>query len=200
MATNILMVDHEGGNHDLALSPGGNLPAFSGPLTGPGSPLDLARVITGNGPEATFSVQPTTAGKLLCVVDITPKQTGLVLVSANFGIVANAADAPGIAMFWEENLTAVGGGTLIEPGLTVQNAGTLTTTPDVVATGTEVFAVSGPTAVILAENVVNLAFAGVPIKLTAGVRACIGFFGTSDAAETSWTVGLALSVVEQVMS
>ena len=193
-----LIAQVEGGNHDLALADGGHLPIFIGPGIGP-SGLSLARVISGNGPEATFAVQPTTLGKLLAVVDITSLQTGLVLVSANFGIQADATDTPGVAMFWMPGLTSVSGGTLIAPGLTDGNLGTLATTPDVIATGTEVFAVSGPTAVINAANTVNLAFAGVPLKLMPGVRTAIGFLGISNSAETGWTVGLTVSVVEQVM-
>ena len=188
----------EGGNHDLALADGGVLPVFIGPALGP-SGLNLARVISPNGPLSSFTLQPTTVGKLLAVIDITPKQTGLLLVSANFQIVADGVDFPQIAMLWEENLTAVTGGTLLAPGLTDGNLGTLATTPDVVSGGTEVYSAAAPTAVFGASNYVNIAFAGIPFELTAGVRAAVGFFGISTGSETGWTVSLTASAVEQVM-
>jgi hypothetical protein len=151
-----------------------------------------AKVTTPTTPETQVTLTPGAAGQLLAVIDITPTSTGLVLVSANFGVIPASADAPQIAMFFVEDLTAVTGGTLVSPGLTTHPT---SITPALPGSG-EVFATADTAETIAAQLVASLTFAGVPVQLTVGHRAGIAFFAVSNGT-IAWTVGMSISAVEQ---
>lgn len=157
--------------------------------------MSLARVITPNL-ESSLPVpfEPTAAGKVLVVADITPESTGLLLVSVNLSIIEDAAGTPGIAVIFLDDLTAVTGGTLIAPGLTAEPT---STTPSFSPGGVVIMAVQEATFAAAQPNNAVLTIAAAPVQVTVGHR--VGIFVVAvDSSTQNWTaLGLSMSVVEQ---
>jgi hypothetical protein len=128
--------------------------------------------------------QPGVAGKILFVADITPEVTGELLVSVNVQIISDGAGVPRILLGVVGPLTAVTGGTLLAPGLTLEAT---SVTPD--------FSTALPVATNLDEtfddgagnpHTAVLTIASIPINATRGVR--IGIVGfAADTSTQSWT-------------
>lgn len=153
------------------------------------------RVITPNAeallPGLPF--QPGT-GKVLLVADITPQSSGLLLCSIQLAIVEDAAGVPAMALIYVDDLTAVTGGTLIAPGLTVQP----TSTTPAFGAGVAVFAVEAVTFNDgINPNNAILTFAGIPVQAVEGHRSGI-IVVAKDSGAQHWTgVTATVSVVEQ---
>jgi hypothetical protein len=159
-----------------------------------GAALSLQRVVSPT--EITplpAPFQPGTGGKILFVADITPEVSGLLLLSVNLNLISDATGAPGLAIFVVE-LTAVAGGTVLAPGLTVEPT---STTPDF-STGIPAFATAEPTFDPGdGSHTAVLSIAGLPINGTVGTR--YGVIGIArDTSTQHWTsLNIGLSLVEQ---
>jgi hypothetical protein len=137
--------------------------------------------------------QPGTLGKVLFVADITPEVSGLILLSVNLNLISDAAGAPGLAIFIVA-LTAVAGGTVLAPGLTVEP----TSTTPAFGTGIPAFAMAEPTFDPGdGSHAGILTISGLPINGTVGQR--YGIIGVArDTSTQNWTaLNIGLSAVEQ---
>lgn len=160
---------------------------------GGGSPMVLpVRVVS--PPEAQLSVpfQPTSAGKLLLVADVTPQFTGLLLVSINLALIEDATGTPAFAIFFVDDLTAVTGGTEVAPGL----IGEPTSTTPAFGSGVPIMAVQEPSFAGSAPHQAILTAASVPVQAVVGHRTGIVVVAT-DTSTQNWTAITAMvSVVE----
>lgn len=137
--------------------------------------------------------EPTEAGKILVAVTIVPRASGNLRVSANFELVASTSDAPSIAGYFVQPVSAVTGGDTIV-GTPLDG---ITTTP----TSTTPAATSG-TVIFEPEIGTVTAFevtcAGVPVQAVVGEPVLIAFVLTSDSNTTTYTAIGAIAVDEIV--
>ena len=161
---------------------------------------DTARVITADTePVIVSDFAPTIAGKILCVVQITPLVSGLIIVNAGFLVSSSVADTPTFNL-WANALTTITGGT---PVASVLPAGAIvasptSTTPAYNGTGSDNVAVTAQaTSVVGIQNLTPITFAGVPVLAELGVKIQLTFFVTSSSNSTTWAVLGTFSVLEQ---
>lgn len=156
----------------------------------------LARVLSPNGETvlgSTFS--PTSAGKLMAIVNITPKSSGIVLTSILAEIVASGADDCVLNIYYIPNLVSVTGGTLKAPGLTFLP--TSSTPPYTDPTAVLMFSAAASTFSLSGANTASVALPNLPLSIPSEVDAGIAIVGAS-VNNTNWTnVGLAVSSIEQ---
>jgi hypothetical protein len=156
----------------------------------------LARVVSPNLETLLpSSFSPTSSGKVVAVVDITPSAAGLMLTSINMAIVASAPDDATLIAFFVPNLTAITGGTLVAPGLTFAPTSTtpLYTDPSSVI----MLSAVEPTEVVGGANIGTVSMANLPVQATPNKRCGIVFVAVSPN-NTTWTsVAVSTAVVEQ---
>lgn len=161
-------------------------------------PTTGSRVVTPNT-ESSFAASgdefvPEEAGKILAVVDITPTASGLLIVNAAFAIASNTAEVPSVALFYIDLLTGVTGGSAL-PGASAITRLPTSTTP--AQSGAPVFVPFQGTSVLGPNNVAQVNFPGVPVTAIPGHRTGLVFFAQSTSNTAQWTVGGAVSVLEQ---
>jgi hypothetical protein len=158
-------------------------------------PVTLQRVIT----PTTVALlpapfEPTSAGKILFVIDITP-QSNLILVSVNVDLISDGAGVPGLNLVLVPLLTAVTGGTVIAPGITAE----ATSTTPAVSTGTEIVPTEAPTFDDGSGNPHSciLVVASAPVTVIAGQRYGIVCLAR-DTSTQNWTsIAAAISAIAQ---
>jgi hypothetical protein len=160
-------------------------------LAGNASPMiNLASVVTPTEPTVIPSFAPG-AGTVLFVADITPNVSGKLRLSVNLTISDSAAGIPAMAIF-AVALTAVAGGTLISPGLTLRPTSTTPAFGSGLPIGT---AVQAATFTGNDPHDAVLTIASAPINATVGVRLGIIAVVTDSGAQT-WNSTLSLSLDE----
>lgn len=186
-----LVSNRTGGNYDLVTADGQVLPVFFAP----GGPPNPGLVLGGIGES---DITPTTAGKLLAVMAITPLSTGAMFISGNFSVESSGdLDTVSVEIAAVEDLTSVTGGQVIAPNIYVgSNVAPLTVDPAFPSSWSAVFAGATSESVIDDENVAYISFANVPITFTVGQQGGVAFFVVSSAADIEWLVGLTLTAQE----
>lgn len=160
---------------------------------GGGSPMVLpVRVFSPPQAQLPVPFQPTSAGKLLAVADVTPQFTGKLLVSVNIALFEDASGTPAFALFYVDDLTAVTGGTVIAPGL----IGEPTSTTPAFGAGVPIAAVQEPSFAGSAPDQAILVMASIPVQAVVGHRTGLVLVAT-DTGTQNWTgITAMISVVE----
>lgn len=137
------------------------------------------------------SEAPGPGGAVLALLDFTPTRTGLMRISVNVSMnVTGGADQPSIALIYLDNLTAVGGGTLIAPGIT---AGPSSVTP-AVGGGVAMCAFAEET--FDGDSVAVVTLAGIPLQAVVGHRTGVAVIIASPHSRTFTNVAAVISVDE----
>ena len=183
-----LMSKFAGGNFNLALADGGNLPVISSP-GGLG-----AKAYTPNTEQSFGPVTPGTgAAFLLAVADVTPTESGLLVVDYVVTANASAPDTITVLAWLILNLTAVVGG--VSGGTNITKIPTSTAPAAGVSPATPMLVSGAPTAG--AQNTVSIAGGGT-LLVPAGQRVGVALIGASTSNAINWTsVGYTFSVLEQ---
>lgn len=143
--------------------------------------------------ETTFlaSEAPGPGGAVLALLDFTPTRTGKMRINVNVSMnVTGGADFPTIALIYIDNLTAVGGGTLIATGIT---AGPSSVTPPV-SGGVSMCAFAEPT--FDTDSVAVVVLAGIPLQAVVGHRTGVAVVLASPNSRTFTNVAAVISVDE----
>lgn len=159
---------------------------------GSGAPPMTARLSTPNT-ETQFlaSEAPGPGGAVLALLDFTPTRTGLMRISVNVVLNASGADTPTVALTYIDNLTAVGGGTLIAPGIT---AGPSSVTP-AVGTGVSMCAIAEPTFTD-GGTVATIVLASIPLQAVVGHRTGVAVLIASPQSRILTNIAAIISVDE----
>lgn len=185
-----LVTENAAGNVPLARSDGGAI------LTVAQNAAQIAPLLAGSRaftPNAESSFGPITPGGAptpLAVADITPKTSGLLLITATFAVQSSVPDALSLALFAVAPLTAIAGGTPVGTGIT---ADPTSTTPSF--SGSPIMSGIGVESTLGGDNATVSVTA--TYQATVGQRTGIVATGLSAVGgATTWTVGFTLSVIE----
>lgn len=139
------------------------------------------------------SEAPGPGGAVLALLDFTPTRTGKMRISVTVALNSSAVDDPTVSLIYIDNLTAVGGGTLIAPGIT---AGPSSVTP-AVGSGVSMCALAQPTFVESAVDVGIVVLASIPLQAVVGHRTGVAVVIASPASATYTNIAAIISVDEQ---
>ncbi len=157
------------------------------PLSTPASGNDETNIVN--------TLAPTTAGKLLAVVDVTPKKSGFLLLSAMMEVVASAPDTVNFVVYYVDELTSVVGGTAISPDAVAgsQIVGQPTSTVPDFSTGDVLFESDNTTS----TTGHTVSIANLPVRAIPGHRTLLAIVGVSSSDSTTWTANGQIVCVEQ---
>ena len=161
-----------------------------------GGGVPLSTPASGNDETVIVSdLAPTTSGKILAVVDVTPKKSGFLTLSAMLEVAASAPDTVNFTVYYVDELTSVVGGTAISPDAEAGNqiVGQPTSTVPDFSTGDVLFESDSTTSAVGH----TVAIANVPVRAIPGHRTLLAIVGFSSSDSTTWTVDGQIVCVEQ---